>query len=144
MRLVTLCYGHFLHTMFSSQDNDRETLSELQGHSRVAFQSLFPYFVLLCCVVPFLRCARCCLFKVGGCLFDETARHSRPGSRREYILAFSFWCQNSVPFFGLENRWRPGWLWVSRTETAFSVSFREFSGIVIIIIIIIIIVISII
>jgi hypothetical protein len=59
----------------------------MSGCPTVALQSLLPYFGLPCCVVPFLRCARCYLLKVGGCLFDETARHSLPGSRREHLLS---------------------------------------------------------
>jgi hypothetical protein len=104
----------------------------------VALQSLLPYFVLPCCVVPFLHRARSCLFKVGGCLFDK------PHATNDLDLAKNTSFQVLglkilFSFFGFENRRSPGWLRVSCTERGFSYLFGEISGIVIIIIIIIII-----
>jgi hypothetical protein len=101
----------------------------------VALQSLLPYFGLPCCVVPFLHSARCCLFKVGGCLFDKP--HGTQDLHLAENSSLQLWASEFCSvFFGFENWRSPGWHRVSCTERRFWYFFGKFSGTVIIIIII--------
>jgi hypothetical protein len=109
----------------------------------VVLQSLLPYFVLPFCVVPFLHRVRCCLFKVGGCLFDKP--HGTHDLDLAENISFQLWASKFCSvYFGFENWRSPGWHRVSCTGRRFWYLFWEFSGTVIIIVNIIIILITII
>jgi hypothetical protein len=92
----------------------------------VALQSLHTFFVLPCWVVPFLPRACCCLLKVGDCLFDMDLADNTCFDLSASKFCSVLWLRK--PVTSRLALGKPHW-------ESLSVSFREFSGIVIIIII---------